>query len=150
MQLTNLIKTKRVMPDGSGYAVAAGATDVTSTAIDTQGYEGLRLILGFGAITSGAVTSVKAKQCDTSGGSYADLEGSSVTVADDDDNQIVTIDIYRPRERYIKLFTARATQNSVIDFLIVELYGSRTIPADNADATVIATELHVSPAEGTA
>lgn len=151
MQLTNLMKTIRIKPDASGYTVAAGTTDtLLSDVIDTAGYEGVRIVVGFGTITSTAVTSIKVRQCDTSGGTYADLEGSSITVADDDDNQIAVIDVYRPRERYLKTSISRATANAVIDFAIVEFYGSRVVPAANTDATVISTELHASPAEGTA
>lgn len=150
MQLTNSLKTKRIYPDGSGFGVVAGTTDLTSEVIDRAGFEGVRIIIGFGAITAGAVTSVKVQQCDTSGGSYADLEGSSVTVADDDDSQIVVIDVHQSRERYLKTVIDRGTQNAVVDFEIVEFYCGRTIPPVQTDASVVATEVHVSPAEGTA
>jgi len=150
MQCTNMMKTIRIKPDASGYTVAAGSSAVTSDPIDTSGFEGVRIITGFGALTSGAVTSQKVQQATATGGSYADLLASSITVADDDDNQITVIDIYRPQELFLKVVTSRATQNAVIDFMIVELYCSRTQPVDTADATVISTEKHVSPAEGTA
>lgn len=150
MQMTNHVTTKRVKVDGTNFTGSAGTTDLTSEAIDTAGYQGARLIFGFGAITTNAVTSVKVTQCDTSGGTYADLEGSAVTVADDDDNQIVVIDIFKPRERYLKTVIDRGTQNAVVDFLIVELYNPHVIPAATSDATVVATEKHTSPAEGTA
>lgn len=150
MQMSNDVSTKRIKPDGSTYAVAAGTSDLTSEYVDTALYESTRFVIGFGAITSGAVTSVKVQQCDTSGGSYADLEGTSQTVADDDDNQIVIVEITRPRERYLKTVIDRGTQNAVIDFEIVEQSGPRNLPAVNTDATVIGVEKHVSPAEGTA
>lgn len=150
MQLSNQITTKRVKPDDSTYAVAAGTGDLTSSAIDTSGYEGVRILIGFGEITAGAVTSVKVQQAPTSGGSYADLEGSSITVADDGDNKIVVIDIHKPKEPFLKTIIDRGTQNAVVDFMVVELYCPRALPAVVADATVISTEKHVSPAEGTA
>lgn len=151
MNITNGIVTKRIRPDGSTYLVAAGAADVTSDVVDTAGYEGVRFILGFGAIVANAVTSVKAQQGALSNGSdLADLEGAGITVADDDDNQVVVIDVFRPQERYVALKTLRATQNSTIDFCIAELYGRRKEPVTHTDATVIATEMHVSPDEGTA
>lgn len=151
MNLTNGVFTKRVMPDASGYTVAAGQTDVTSSVIDTAGYEGVRFILGLGALTSTTVVSTKVRGGALSNGSdLADLEGTSVAVADDDDNQIVVIDVYRPQERYIALKTLRATANAVIDFLVVELYGARKEPVTTTHATVVATEMHVSPEEGTA
>lgn len=151
LNLSSGVKTLRVRPDGSGYTVAAGTSDVTSDVVDTAGYEGVRFIIGFGTITSGAVTSVKAQQGAASNGSdLADLEGTSITVADDDDNQIAVIDIRNPRERYVAAKVDRGTQNAVIDFVIAELYGARKMPVTEDSAIVIATEIHGSPAEGTA
>jgi len=150
MNLSRAVKTVRLKVDGTNWVGAAGATDLTSEFVDTQGFEGVRLICGFGAIVSGAVTGVRAQQCDTSGGTYADLAGSAIVVADDDDNQITILDIYRPRERYIKHVVDRATQNATVDFLIAELYGPREEPVAQDTAVVVAQEVHVSPAEGTA
>lgn len=144
------IKTLRLKVDGTNYTGSAGTSDLTSEAIDTQGYEGVRIIEGFGALTSGAVTSIKAQQCDTSGGTYADLAGTAITVADDDDNQVAILDIYQPGERYIKIVTDRGTQNAVVDFLLAELYGPKEAPVTQDSTLVIAQEIHVSPAEGTA
>lgn len=135
--------------------VAAGATNITDCeVIDTQGYEGARVIVGFGTITAGAVTSVKmqqatAKTSDTALTAGADLEGSSITVADTDDNKCVIIDVFRPRERYLQPHILRATQNSVVDFVVYELYGAKKLPVVK-DADVATQELHASPAEGTA
>lgn len=145
MNRANSEKTVRAL-----NGVAAGTTAQTSSAIDTQGYEGVKLYSLFGAITSGAATSVKVQQCDTSGGTYADLEGTSVTVADDDDNQVVVHDIYRPRERFLKVVISRATQNAVIDGVVAVLYGAAKQPTTDDATTVVGRETHVSPAEGTA
>lgn len=150
MQMSNLVKTLRLKVDGTNYTGSAATTDLTSEAVDMQGFEGARFICGFGALTSTAVTSVKAQQCDTSGGTYADLAGTAITVADDDDNQISIIDVYRPTERFLKHVVDRGTANAVIDFLIVELYGPKEIPVSETADNVISAEKHVSPAEGTA
>jgi hypothetical protein len=150
MNLTNIIDTRRIKPDASGWTVAAGTSDVNSDVVDLQGYEGVRFIAGFGALTSGAVTSLKVQQGAASDLSdAADLENSKITVADTDDNKVAITDIYRPRERYVRVAFDRGTQNAVIDFLLVELYGPKKLPPA-AHSTVIAAEKHVSPAEGTA
>lgn len=152
MQLTKATLTKRIKPDASGYTVAAGTSDVNSDIVDTQGYEGVRFIAMFGAITSGAVTSLKVQQnTANSGTGMADLEGTNIAVADDDDNQIAITDIIHPTERYLRVAFDRGTQNAVIDGLIVELYGPRTLPvAQDTSGSVIAAESFASPAEGTA
>lgn len=133
-------------------AVAAGQTNQTSSAIDTAGYDGVEIVSAFGAITGGAVTSVKVQQSsdDASADAYADLASSSVTVADTDDNKIVVHDIYRPRERYLKVVISRATQNAVIDGVFARRYAPRVNPSTNDSTTVVSRKLLASPAEGTA
>lgn len=149
--LSNKVKTIR-----AHAPVGAGASDVTdSKVIDTQGYEGVRFIVGFGAITGGAATSVKAQQAvaktsDTALTAGADLEGTGITVADDADSKLVVLDIFRPRERYVQVHVLRATQNSVVDLVVAELYGARKLPVAQDSAEVSGQEVHTSPAEGTA
>lgn len=150
MNMSVGVKTLRLEVDDTNFTGSAGTTDLTSEYVDTQGYEGVRFICGFGAITSGAVTSTKVQQCDTSGGTYADLLGTAQTVADTDDSKIVITEIYKPRERYLKHVIDRGTQNAVVDFLIAELYGARKEPVTQSTAIVVGQEVHASPAEGTA
>ncbi len=145
--------TARIKPDGSGFTVVAGtSTPLNSDIVDIAGYEGVRFIMGFGAIVSGAVTSVKVQQGAISSLSdAADLASSSVTIADTDDNKVCIIDVYRPNKRYLRLVTARATQNATLDFLAIEKYGPRKAPVTQ-DTTLVAAgiKILISPAEGTA
>lgn len=133
-------------------AVAAGTSAQTSSVIDTAGYDGVKINTAFGAITTGAVTSVKIQQSSDDGvaDAYSDLEGSSVTVADDDDNQVVIHDIYRPQKRYLKVVVSRATQNAVIDGITAMRYGAKKLPPSDDSSTICYRKLLTSPAEGTA
>ncbi len=135
-------------------AVAAGTSAANGTAVDMSGYEGVIFLVAFGAIVSGAVTSVKAQQGAASDGSDgADLEGSGVTVADTDDNKIVALDIYRPRQslgKYVRPVVSRATQNATIDSITAILYNGRNKPVA-LDSTLVALSKSIgSPAAGTA
>lgn len=150
MNYSQQIKTLRLRPDGSGYTVAAGTTDVNSDIVDMQGFEAVRFIIGFGAITSSAVTSIKVQQnTANSGTGMADLTGTSITVADDDDNRIAIVEV-KPLERYVRLALDRGTANAVVDFLVAELCGPKVIPVTQDSTIVISQEIHVQPAEGTA
>jgi hypothetical protein len=82
-------------------AVAAGTSAINSSAVDLAGYEGVKFYVLFGAITSGAVTTVKAQQSsdDASADAYADLADTGISVADTDDNQILVLDVKKSRER---------------------------------------------------
>ena len=146
MNLSKNTKLTRV-----SNAVAAGTTDINSTVIDMQNFEGVQFLVAFGAITAGAVTSIKVQQGAQSDLSdAADLEGTAVAVADDDDNKLFYLDVFRPRERYVRLVVDRETQNAVLDGIFAQQYGPRTMPTIHDSTTVGGGETHASPAEGTA
>lgn len=147
MSQANQEKTVRVL-----NAQAAGTSDLTSAAIDTAGWDGVKIYTAFGALTSGAVTSVKLQQSSDDGGSdaYADLAGSSVPVADSRSNDVVVHDIYRPKERYIKAVIDRGTANAVVDGVWAVLYNNKKQPTTDDSATVVARKVLISPSEGTA
>lgn len=147
MNLSKNIAISRVL-----NAVAAGTSAQTSSAVDMTGYEGCLFIASFGALTATQVTSIKAQQSSDDGSSdaYADLTGTLVgPLADADGNKLLVLDVYRPRDRYLKCIVNRATANAVIDGVIAIRYGARVQPTVQG-STVAFIETHASPAEGTA
>jgi len=148
--LSKDVKIVRLKPDASGWTVAAGTSNVASDIIDMAGFDAVQFMVGFGAITSGAATSINVQQGAVSTLSdAADLAGTSITVADTDDNKVAVTEIIRPAERYLRLEILRATQNSAVDFALALLYGARNVPVTHDSATVITPEVHNTPAEGT-
>ncbi|MBU0495045.1 MAG: hypothetical protein KKA73_14200 [Chloroflexi bacterium] len=148
MNLSTNVKISTAITPTDG---AAGTADINGTILDMMGFEGVLMVVRFGAITGSAVTSIKAQQDTASGGgTMADLEGTSITVADDDDDQIFIIDLYRPQERYVRLVVDRGTQNAVVASAEYIQYGPRSLPTDNNVDDAVTCELHVSPDEGTA
>jgi len=146
MNLGTDVKITRV-----GNAVAAGTTDINSSVVDMSGYEGVLFMVLFGTITDTAVTSTKAQQgaqADLS--DAADLAGTGVTVEDTADNQVAWLDIYRPRERYVRCVVDRGTANAVVDGIIAIQYGPMGKPTSHDSSTVLGGEVHASPDEGTA
>lgn len=146
MNLSKIGKVTRV-----SNAVAAGTTDVDSSSVDMTGFSHVMFIVEFGAITSGAVTSVHAEQSadDTN---FDDLEGTSITVADDDDNGVVILDIKKSGEtddEFIRCVVDRGTQNAVVDGIVAIQYGARELPVTHDATTVIGSEFHAEPDEGT-
>lgn len=128
----------------------AGTSDLLSDYVDMANYDGVMFIVSFGTITSGAVTSIKARQNTANSDSgAADLEGSSVTVPDTGSDKVAVLDIYKPRERYVACAIDRGTQNAVVNGITAIKYGPRKGPVTQG-ATVSASEAHASPAEGTA
>lgn len=145
----NLYKNTKVSSAVTPAAGVAGTSAIEGTALDMSGYEGVLVVVRMGAITSGAATSIKMQQDAASTmTSAADLAGTSQTIADDDDNEIFVIDLYRPTERYVRLYVSRGSQNAVVASAEYIQYGPKAAPVTQSSGTN--GETHVSPAEGTA
>jgi hypothetical protein len=140
MNLSQNVKITKV-----AAAVSAG-TEVLTAAIDMQGYDGVLIVVTM-ATHHDTGNYLKGQQCDTSGGSYADLEGSKVLAEADAD--VLILDIYKPIDRYIKGSVIRGGTNTALGEIYIIQYKGDKLPEDN-DTGIYHTVLVVSPAEGTA
>lgn len=134
-------------------AVAAGTTNVDCTAVDCSDCDGVLFIAAFGALTTNAVTALKANQSNNSGGSpddFTDLAGSSVAVADDQDNKVAVLDVCRPGKRYVRATVVRGTANAVIDSVVAIKYKLRKSAAVQGSTVIATSKVVTTPAEGTA
>lgn len=130
---------------------AAAATDRNGAALDMLGYRGVLMCVKFGSIAAGAVTSIKAQQGAQSNLSDgADLKGTGITVANDDDNQIFIIDLYEPVERYVRVVIDKDGTNATNEAAWYIQYGATLRPQTVTIADAVTYERHMSPAEGTA
>ena len=128
---------------------AAGQVAIEGAVLDMAGFEGVLMEITFGAITAGAATSIKAQQGAAAAmGDAADLLGTSQTIADTGDEKTYYIDLYKPKERYVRLYVSRATQDSVVASATYIQYGAHKVPVTHGSN--VSGELHASPAEGTA
>lgn len=149
--LTHNTLRQRMKPDGTNFNGASGTTTLTSDALDTRGWEGVFLQIGFGAIAGSSATTIKVQHSSDDGvlDAYADIAGTSQAMLDTDDFKVFEVNIYRPLKRYLKVITTRATAASTVDFLMAMLYRGTNLPATQG-ATVGGTENFNSPAAGTA
>lgn len=133
-------------------AVAAGTTDIECSSVDMQGFGAVTFCALFGAITANAVTSVKAQQSSDNGSAddWSDLEGTSISVADDADNKVVVLEVANPRKRYVRCVVDRGTQNAVVDGVLAIQTCADVEPVTHDSTTVVNSEFHHAPAEGTA
>jgi hypothetical protein len=107
-------------------------------------------IASMGSIASTGTATLKAQQGQQSNMSdAADLEGTGIAIVDTDDNRVVVLDLWRPRERYVRPAISRSTANVAIDSVVAVQYAGAKAPVGH-DTTVLAAEYHVSPPEGTA
>ena len=130
---------------------AAASADRNGAILDMTGYRGVLMCVKFGAITTGAVTSIKAQQDTAVGmGGAADLLGTAMAVADDDDDQLFIIDLYEPTERYVRLVVDKDASNTTVETATYIQYGARNRPTTPTVTDKVTYERHESPAEGTA
>jgi hypothetical protein len=122
---------------------ATGTTTILSAAYNMAGWDGIMCVVRLGSPATN--NNIRATQCDTTGGTYADLTGTLVG-NHATDNPLI-IDLRRPQEQFIKFSVARGT-TTTIDSLVVIQYRSRT--KGQAQPSGVQIERWISPAEGTA
>ena len=144
MNLSRAAKVTRV-----SNAVAAGTTDINSSSVDMANFDSVQFVVAFGTITATAVTSCKL-QTSSDDSSFNDLTGTAITVADDDDNQVVVLDLGKPLERYIRCTVDRGTANAVVDGIFCQQYLAGNQPVTHDATSVVDSEFTLAPAEGTA
>lgn len=126
-------------------STAAGTTTVNGSSIDLQAgpglFTGCKFTCLLGTLTATQVTKLKAQGSDDNS-TWTDLTddalgGTLVTdaAADADSNDMLVLDIFRPRHRYLRPVVVRGTANAVIDGVIAQLYHAPMEPVA-VDATV--------------
>ncbi len=143
--LSNLVNIRSALDYASGSADRDGAV------LDMQGGHSVLAVVKFATIAAGAVTTIKMQQGDQANLSDAvDLEGTGLSVAADDDNQVFWSDLYLPTKRYVRLYIDKDGSNATAEMAFYIQYGPKVKPCDNNIADTITGELHVSPDAGTA
>ncbi len=125
----------------------AATSSKGSSVVDMQGYDGVLFVasLSVGHSSTNFIKAQQGPSTTTSG--FADLLGSKVLCTA---GQLQAwLDIYRPRERYVRCVVARGA-SSVIYPMWAYQYNLRKPFETNVTAGTINGEVHVSPAEGTA
>jgi hypothetical protein len=132
-------------------AYASGTADRTGAIIDMANYEWIMAIVTLATIATGGTNSIKWQQDDAvAGGTMADLLGTAMTVADNDDDQVFATLLIKPRKRYVRIYIDKDTSNACAESVVYVLGGKRTLPALAAITDELTVERHESPAEGTA
>jgi len=107
----------------------------TVTYIDTKGWDHATFILAAGAID--ITLDAKVQECDTSGGSYADITGAAITqIAADGDDTVYAIEIkLAGRKRFLQpVITAGDGSTGCYLAALVVLTRGEASPANAAGA----------------
>ena len=140
----NLSKNVKVIPVMAYEAAGTGTTD--GTILDMSDFEGVMFVGGaIGTANSGNYYKVVQDTDSAHGSDPQDLEGTKLIPGDNGDS--ICLDIYRPRERYVRIVRVRGA-SSTGDAVIAIQYGPKKKPTSHA--ATVDSETHISPAEGTA
>jgi len=130
-------------------SVAAGQATTVGEIVDTQGYDSACFVYKLGAVTDGAAVTLKIYQgTDATVSDVAEMSGASAAIAaaSSDSDQLLVVDVIKPRERYLRPTIVTATQNVEIDSAFCILYNSTLKPITQPTTVDVGT-LVVSPAE---
>ena len=145
-KLSELVKISSAVTPTAG---AAATTDIEGTALDMSGFDSVLILVRMGAITTNAVTSIKAQHGDISTLSdAADIAGTSQTIADSDDEKTFYIDLKNVTKPYVRLYVDRGTQNAVVSSAHYIQYNARSLPVSHGSN--VSGESFVSAVSGTA
>lgn len=140
----------------SSFALAAGTTDVNSSAVDLTtvgGAQSISFLLLLGVIAAGGGGTFKLQNSDD-GSTWADVAGTAQTWTATDDDKMIGCEISVPKKRYWRVSLTRDDGgNSEIKSLLFIADFVRSEPVTQSTGNgqfVRAPELFASPAQGTA
>lgn len=145
MNLSKNVKVTRV----AAGAVAA-QTEVLSSVLDMQGYDGVMFIALLGDVTTACVLTLTAKgntASSTSSPTPVTQVATAAFTADGTsaDNKVLQVDVVDPALRYIFASLTRTAANAVVDGIIAIQYMAESRPTTH-DASVIASAFGVGTA----
>ena len=142
MNLGKNIKATVCLAYASGTAVREGAI------LDMAGWDGVIGVAHMATIAASAVGDIHWEQdTDSAGGTMTDLAGTAIATAADDDDEVFVSELYKPRERYVRMVVTKDTSNAAAESVMYYQYRGSKFPVTDMGADEY--ELHVSPAEGT-
>ena len=144
--MLNLIKDVKILRVSD--AVAAGTTTLTTSVVDTQGFESVAFIAVLGDVTDTSVLTLtgKTNSADSTSGASALSKTVSFTAdATSADDNMLILDLNKPRDRYAFATLDRATANAAVDGIFALLYNAQERPVTQ-DTAVIASAFVNDPA----
>ena len=145
--MQNLLSGKTFAVAVASSSRAAGTSDLNGASFDCQKYRSLAAIVEWGSIAATAVTSLKWQGSDDET-TWANLKGTKVDVAADDDNKITVTGLDQPVHRYNRVAVDRGTANAQLHTALYMAGWTRDTDVVHSGA-VQDVVWFTSPAEGT-
>ena len=117
-------------------AAGTGAPGVVE--VDGAGYQYAVFVVTLGTIGAGGGSTVKVQESATSGGSFADVAGTSVVIGDTDDDSTKVIAVnLAGRERYLKMAATTPAASTAMAAVCVLTNGINTSNYASAPDAVV-------------
>jgi len=148
----NLLKNSKYYRIGDVVA-AANNTDDDSDIVDTSGFEGCLFMTTItDCADTGVATMTVEQNTANSATGMAALAAAGVATAtsaanDDLNDMLLIVDVFKPRERYLRVNRVSATANIAFGEVVAILYGTSKGPVAQAAAEVADSDTAVSTAE---
>lgn len=115
---------------------ASGTADRTSEVLDHKGFRKCLVVVHFGTIAAGAVTSMKLQHSDAASDentltSGVDVADSAQTIAADDDNEVKFLDFVSTK-RFSQLVIDKDGANACAEAAVAYLYDPEIKPVTHA------------------
>ena len=126
-------------------SAVAAQTEVLSSVLDMQGYDGVMFIALTGDVTTACVLTLTAKgnsASSTSSPTPVTQKATTAFTADGTsaDDKALIVDVYQPRHRYMFASLTRTAANAVVGGIIAIQYAAGNRPTSQA-ASVIASAI---------
>lgn len=137
--MTSMLKNVKVTPVAAS-AVAA-QTEVLTSVLDMQGYDGVMFIALLGDVTATSVLTLTAKGNTASSTSSPTPVTQVATAAftagaSDADDKALVVDVYDPAMRYVFASLTRTTANAVVNGIVAIQYKAEYRPTTQAAAVI--------------
>lgn len=139
--MDNFLEHCKIIKCAAG--AAAGTSTVDGDAVDLSGFEGVVFMASIAVANAGNY--LKAQEGDTNSPS-ADIEGSKVVTASNDD--VAILQVHKPLKRYIRANIVRGASSASGDLFAI-LYKGSKMPLSSDVANAVISKSIVSPVAGT-
>ncbi|MEZ5514064.1 MAG: hypothetical protein R3F58_09375 [Steroidobacteraceae bacterium] len=117
----------------SALDYASGSANRNGAVIDTAAFEGALLQVHFAAI-AGAVSIAAAHGNLADGSDMSTIASTSRAIAPADSNKIISLDLFRPLKRYVRLVVTKGGNTSAESAQVI-LYGPKHAPVVDPNVT---------------
>lgn len=146
MAISHFLSEECKLTKLTGHTTAATG-DVTSSALDMQGFDGVMFFTSYGTPATDNLFHVEQSSDDGGSDAYTDVAGSEMNLAGASDEDQVE-DIINPEERYLKVIAQRGTSTTLESIWALQ-YRADTLEAmASVTGTQIVQRL-IAPVAGT-